>query len=296
MTKKKPSTNFDLTLICVNYNASFWLRKMLDSLQAQVINQSKFRVKVLVVDNGSSDDSLTMLARDYPETEVIALPENLGFAAANNVALKLTKSKFVMLVNSDVEFTSSSNIYQLLKFLNKQKQVAAITPKLIFSNNQLDPACHRGEPSLWASFTYFTKLERLFPNSTVFGQYHQGWKDLNTIHTIDACSGAAMIIKQSAIKQVGLLDERFFMYAEDLDWCKRMRDKGWLIVYHPGATVIHHKYKSGIKTTSQKIAKQTRRHFYDTMLQYFDKHHATRYPNWVRWLIKVFIVSKKGAL
>lgn len=71
---------------------------------------------------------------------------------------------------------------------------------------------------------------------------------------------------------------------------------GWLIVYHPGATVIHHKYKSGIKTTSQKIAKQTRRHFYDTMLQYFDKHHATRYPNWVRWLVKVFIVTQKGAL
>lgn len=295
-TKKPQSTKPDLTIICVNYNASFWLSKMLDSLQTQVINRSQFKIQTVVVDNGSSDDSLTLLDRDYPWVQVIPLTDNLGFAAANNVALKVTKSKYVMLVNSDIEFTPASNIEQFLKFLVKQKKVAAITPKLIFSNGQLDPACHRGEPTLWASLTYFLKLEQLFPKSKLFGQYHQGWKDLNTIHTIDACSGAAMIVKSSTIKQVGLLDERFFMYAEDLDWCKRMRDAGLLVVYHPGATVIHHKYKSGIKTTSQKIAKQTRRHFYDTMLQYFDKHQAARYPSWVRWFVKVFIVSKKGAL
>jgi len=269
---------------------------MLDSLQAHVIHRSQLKIQTIVVDNGSSDDSLTMLARDYSWAEVIPLPENLGFAAANNIALKIVNSKYVMLVNSDVEFIPTSDVVQLLNFLNKHKKVAAITPKLIFSNGQLDPACHRGEPTLWASLTYFSKLEQILPNSPVFGQYHQGWKDLNTIHTIDACSGAAMIVKNSAIKQIGLLDERFFMYAEDLDWCKRMRDADWLIVYHPGATVIHHKYKSGIKTTSQKIASQTRRHFYDTMLQYFDKHHADKYPGFVRSIIKVFIVSKKGAL
>lgn len=292
MKTTKPS----VSLIIVNFNSAFWLRKTLNSLQQYVFPSSQFTFETLVVDNGSTDESLEILHSEYGWVTVIPLSENRGFAAANNVALQTAQGRFVMLVNSDVEFTPESRLDSLLKFAQTHPKVAAITPKLIFSTGGLDPACHRGEPTPWASLTYFAKLEKLFPTNRHFGQYHQGWKDLTTIHTIDACSGAAMIIKKKVIDKVGLLDERFFMYAEDLDWCKRMRDTGYLIVYHPGSVVIHHKYKSGIKTTSQKIAAQTQRHFYDTMLQYFDKHYAYRYPSIVRKLIKVFIVSKKGAL
>lgn len=288
--------NFDLEIIIVNYNSQFWLKKTLQSLNKFYLKKTKYSILVTVVDNNSSDDSIKMIKREFRFVNLIQLNQNFGFAVANNAALKNTKAKFVMLLNSDVEFLPNSNLDILVDFMKKQPQVGMVTPRLEFTNKEIDPASHRGEPDLWASFTYFTGLERLFPKISLFAQYHQLYKNLQTIHTIDACSGAAMIVSQKALKQVGLLDERFFMYAEDLDWCKRFRENGYLIVYHPEVILIHHKNKSGIKSTSQQIAKKTRRHFYDTMLQYYDKHYKDKYPFFVRTIIKYFLIIKKGAL
>ena len=105
-----------------------------------------------------------------------------------------------------------------------------------------------------------------------------------------------MLVKASAIQEVGVFDERFFMYAEDLDWCKRFREKGWQIVYHPGVSLTHHKHKSGIKSESKAIAQKTNHFFYDTMLQYFDKHYRAHYPSFVRAGIKYVLELKKGTL
>ena len=102
-----------------------------------------------------------------------------------------------------------------------------------------------------------------------------------------------MIVRNSAIKKVGMLDEQFFMYAEDLDWCKRFRDAGYKIVFYPGVKVIHHKYKSGIKSSNKKTASVTQKFFYDTMLQYYDKHYGDKYPKFVRNLLRYFIFIKK---
>jgi GT2 family glycosyltransferase len=157
----------------------------------------------------------------------------------------------------------------------------------------LDPACHRGEPTPWAAFTYFTKLERLFPRSKTFAQYHQGYKSLESIHTIDDCTGAAMLVRTSALSQVGFLDERFFMYAEDVDWCKRFRETGYDVVFHPGAKVRHHKYKSGMGTSDSTIKSNTTNWFYDTMLHYYDKHYGNSYPSMLRSILKFFITIKK---
>jgi len=112
---------------------------------------------------------------------------------------------------------------------------------------------------------------------------------------VDACSGAAMIIRRSILDTVGLFDERFFMYAEDLDLCKRVREHGYVVVWHPGAVVIHHKYKSGIRGSSRQIARSTKQHFYNTMLQYYDKHYRHTYPEFIRSIIKLVISIKKGA-
>lgn len=285
----------DLSIIIVTYNSQFWLQKCLTSL-GEYIHSSKYKIKVIVIDNNSHDDTKKMIEKEFNWVNYHQLSENTGFAVANNIGLAMTKSKYHMLLNSDVEFTSETQIDKMLKYLDSHPQVGVLTPRIELVNGQLDQACHRGEPTIWASLTYFTGLERLFPQYDAFGQYHLTTKDLSKIHIIDACSGAAMIVRASAIKDVGTLDERFFMYAEDLDWCKRFRDSNYLIIFYPHSKVVHHKYKSGIKNTSQKIATQTRRHFFDTMLQYYDKHYADQHPSIVRWLIKVFVVIKKGAV
>lgn len=286
----------DLSIVILNYNSQFWLKKTLTTLKNFYLDQTKYDVEVVVVDNASTDDSATMVKRSFRWAKLVELPTNIGFAAGNNIALKEITSRYGMLLNNDIEFTPNSNLDILLDLLEKKdaKKIGMLTPRLEFSNGQIDPACHRGEPTLWASFTYMIGLEDLFPKVKAFSQYHQWYKDLATAHEVDACSGAAMIFRTSALKKVGLLDERFFMYAEDLDWCRQFRDSGWQIVYYPYISLIHHKNKSGLASTSKATASKTKVYFYDTMLQYYDKHYQNDYPGWVRTFIKYLLKIKKG--
>ncbi len=291
---KKSTT--DLEVIIVNYNSAFWLKKTLSSLKEKYLSITKNNVVVTVVDNGSEDESLSILKKEFKWVQLVQSQENKGYAAANNTAIQQSDAEFILLLNSDVELTDQSHLDVLIKYLKKHTEVGIITPRVEFSDGSIDPACHRGEPTPWVSLSYFSGLEKLFPHSTLFGEYHQTYKDLFSIHSVAACSGAAMIVRKSAINVIGLLDERFFMYAEDLDWCKRFREAGFTVIYNPEAVVIHHKYKSGIKNASQKIARKTRMHFYDTMLQYYDKHYRSLYPELLRTCIRYFLVIKKGAL
>ncbi len=286
----------DFEIIIVSYNGEFWLKKTLSTLNDFYLKKTKRKVRVTVVDNNSTDGSVKLLTTEFKWVNAMLMKDNFGFAIGNNIALKKTTAKYVMLLNSDVELNEKSNFDILLDFLDKKPKVGMITPRVEFVNGEIDPACHRGEPTLWASFTYFSKLEKLFQNSKLFGQYHQSYKNLFSVHTIDACTGAAMIVRGNLLDKIGLLDERFFMYAEDLDWCKRFREAGFLVVYNPDVTIIHHKNKSGIKSSSQKIAKKTNKYFYDTMLQYYDKHYKDAYPSFIRTIIKYILVIKKGAL
>lgn len=286
-----------LEIIIVTFNSQFWLKKTLTTLKDFYLSQTKYKIDISVVDNNSSDSTLSMLRREFAWVEnVIKLEENHGFAFANNRAIEKSNAEYIMLLNSDVEFTQWSNLDILLEFMDLHPDSGVITPKLEFSNGQMDPACHRGEPTIFASAMYFLGIESIFPNSKLFSGYHQYYKDLGSIHTIDACSGAAMICRQSAVQKVGLLDEQFFMYAEDLDWCKRFRQAGYSIVYNPEVVLIHHKNKSGIKSASRKLAKRTRVHFFDTMLQYYDKHYGNVYPRFMRTVLKIIISIRKGAI
>ena len=286
----------DLELIFLNYNSDFWIEKALSTLQQFYLTKTKYSILVTVVDNNSSDSSLQTVTACCPTARIIKLDENLGFAAANNKALAQSSARYTMLLNSDIECTPHSNLDELVTYMDSHPKVAVITPKLTFFSGALDPASHRGEPSIWAALTYFSRLEQLFPHSPLFAQYHQTYKDYAQIHEIDACSGAALLSRTSLYHKIGLLDERFFMYAEDLDWCRRFREAGYKIIFYPHTVLIHHKYKSGIKQTSQNIAQKTQFHFYNTMLQYYDKHYAKRYPTVIRWLLKYFVALKKGGL
>jgi len=285
-----------LTLIILNYNSQFWLKKTLTSLKINYLDKSKTKVKIIVVDNNSQDDSVKMVKKEFPWIELIELDNNSGYAAGNNVALKAVDSEYVMLLNNDVEFTAGSNLDLLIEFLKQHQQFAVASPKVFLSNGKLDWACHRGEPTPWASFTYFLGLAELFPQSKLFARYHQTYQNMNDPHTIDACTGAAMMIRTKYMNEVGLLDELFFMYAEDLDWCKRFRDAGYKISFVPLASIIHHKYKSGIKTQTEITALQAKKSFYNTMLQYYDKHYQSKYPKIIRWLLKTFLFIKKGGM
>lgn len=276
---------FDLSIVVVNYNGRVWLEGLLPDLERYALRQSRFRVEVVVVDNASTDDSLDLLEHQH-WLRLIRSATNGGFAYGNNLALSTIQSRHVCLLNSDTNLPDSLD--ELVSYLDNSPQVGVVTPRIVTGDGSLDPACHRGEPTPWASFTYLCGLEKCFPRSRWLGQYHQGWQDLSTIHPVDACTGAAMVVRSSAMEQVGLLDERFFMYGEDLDWCRRFREAGYQIVYHPGVTVVHHKYQSGMKGGNAHTQQVTRRWFYQSMLLYFDKHYKGKRPVF-RALLKLYI-------
>lgn len=281
----------DLTLIYLNYNTPDWTSLALSSLQRHYLKKTKLNVEVIVVDNASSDGSAELIEKKFSWVKLIRAKENGGFAVGNNLALKQVKSRYVMLINSDVEATKHSNLDQLVYYMDAHPEVSVVTPRLTLTNGKLDPASHRGEPTPWASLTYFSGLAKLFPRSPLLAQYHLSYKDLHHIHEIGACSGAAMLVRTCAMESVGVLDEHFFMYAEDLDWCKRFRDAGGTIVFYPDVQMIHHKYKSG-RAQKGVVKSATSKHFYQTMLQYYDKHYRERYSSIVRLGIQLFVWYK----
>ncbi|HKL93347.1 MAG TPA: glycosyltransferase family 2 protein [Bacteroidales bacterium] len=278
-----------LNILIVNYNGKHLLENLFASMEQQDFGKSRYALQIWVVDNGSSDGSQAYL-RSLNHIRCIEAGSNLGFAKANNLALSQMKGTYCLMLNSDTLFTDKSNLDDWLDWMDKQTEVGISSPKLIRRDGTLDPACHRGEPDPWTAFCYFSGLARLFPNWKTVAGYHQTYKNLDATHLIDACSGAALLLRLDAIEDVGLLDERFFMYAEDLDWCKRFRDSGYSVAYYPSVEIIHLKYQSGLE--NQAAQRNTNHWFYTTMLQYYDKHYANQYPGIVRWVLHTWVHRK----
>jgi GT2 family glycosyltransferase len=275
-----------LSIIIVSYNTRDLLRQCLRSLPWQS------NYEVIVVDNASKDDSSKMVIQDFPDARFIQMQHNTGFAKANNAGIKVSRGTYVMLLNSDTE-VNAQGLEILIDFLDSTPAAGAVTPKVMLPDGSLDLACHRGMPTPWNAITYFAKLEQLLPSVSLFSGYHQTYKDFDKVHPIDATAATALIVKKSVIDEVGDLDERFFLYGEDLDWCKRITDAGYGIYYHPGATILHHKSASGKKNTSRAARKEAVGHFYDTMKQFYEKHYTKTYPGWLRHLVYLGIDLKK---
>lgn len=287
--------NIDLSIIIVSYNGEFWLKKTLDTLDQFFLQKTKLTVEVILVDNASSDNVIAMVRENFAWVKIIALKENKGFAGANNIGIKQARGKYVMLLNPDTQLDERSQLERLIGYLREHEEVGMIGPRLVLTDGKLDPACHRGEPTLWASFCYFAKLEHLWPHWRLVNGYHRHDLDMASVHSVDAISGAAMMLPAAVIEKVGLLDEQFFLYAEDLDWSRRCREAGYQVIYDPEVVIIHHKNKTGIANQDAQISGRAREYFYDTMLQYYDKYYANKMPAWVRKIVSgVLFVKKEG--
>jgi GT2 family glycosyltransferase len=279
----------ELSIIILNFNTSSLTQQCLRSL----VNAkgSSDRWEIIVVDNASTDGSpqelVTYIAND-PQlramTTLIRNERNVGFSAGNNIGINASAGEYVLLLNSDTEVTAGA-IQTVLERLAMNTHAGAATAKLMLPNGTLDPACHRGFPHPWAAFTYFSRLEKLFPHSRLFAQYHAGSQDLNQEHEVDAISGAFFMIKREVIERVGLLDEAFFMYGEDLDFAYRIYIAGYSILFIPSVTVLHKKKQSGRASTDKAVKKRTTISFYETMQLFYRKHYQKKYPPFVTWTI-----------
>ena len=274
----------DLSIIIVSFNVKDLLRQCLQSLRPLI--------EVFVVDNASSDGSVEMVRNEFPEVKLIASDKNLGFAKANNLAIKKSSGRYLLFLNPDTTVPSET-LPEMVKFMGENPRIGAATCFVELASGGMDPDCHRGFPTPWASFCHFSGLVKLFPRSKIFDQYHQTWKDLTKTHEIESCCGAFMMVRRKAMDEVGIWDEDFFFYGEDLDWCYRFQEKGWKVMFYPHCKIIHHKgASSGMKKSSQEVTAATRearrrarQASTEAMRIFYEKHYRQKYPGIVNTFV-----------
>lgn len=290
-----------LSVIILSFNTRDYTLGCLQSISESNLDPANEELEVLVADNGSTDGSLDAIRKKYPWAKIVDNQKNIGFAAGNNRAIKKAKGEIIMLLNSDTVVLPDT-FEEMLRFFSQNEAAGAATARLELPDGALDLSCHRGFPTPWNAFTYFLRSERFFPNIKLFSGYHQTWKDFNSSHEVDAISGACFFVRREVIDKVGLLDEQYFMYAEDLDLCLRIKQAGWKIYYHPKAKIIHFKKRSGRSKSeglpatpeTRKLRAQTITYFYETMKIFYDKHYKKVYPGSVRTIVLtgIWIMTK----
>lgn len=278
-----------LAIVILNYNRADLLA---DCLASIVAAPSRLAVHVWVVDNNSDDDSVAMVQNRFPQVRLIASPVNGGFAYGNNLALRTILADphppdYLMLLNNDT-IVPAGALDGLVAYLEAHPAVGCVGPKLLLPDGSLDLACRRSFPTPEVAFYRMTGLARLFPNSPRFARYNMTYLSPDVETEVDAIVGACMLLRSSVVAEVGLLDEQFFMYGEDLDWCYRIKQYGWKIAYYPGV-VIHH-YK---RAASTRRALPSIRAFYDAMRIFHRKHYAAATLAPLNLLIEAGITVKE---
>ncbi|MCK9424703.1 MAG: glycosyltransferase [Ignavibacteriaceae bacterium] len=256
----------DLSIIIVNYNVKEFLQNLLTSLFKAVANLTS---EIIIVDNGSDDGSVEMLRDKFPQITLIANKENLGFSKANNLGLKIAKGKFLLLLNPDT-IVQEDTFEKLIKFFNQQQDAGMTGCKILNPDGTLQLACRRSFPGPWTSFCKVSGLSALFPNSRLFARYNLTFMDENQSYEVDAISGSFMMVRREVFEKIGGLDEQFFMYGEDLDWCYRVQKSGWRVYYVHETTIIHYKGES----TKRSSLDETK-FFYHAMHLFVKKHFAS---------------------
>jgi hypothetical protein len=255
--------NIDLSIIIVNYNVKEFLINLINSIE----NASKnINVEIIIVDNNSSDGSSEFIKNNFPTVKLIENKKNLGFAKANNQGIKIAKGRYLLLLNPDT-VVQENTFSTLIEFMDKNPEVGMCGCKVLNPDGTFQLACRRSFPDVWVAFTKIFGLSSLFPKSKLFGKYNLTYLDENQSYEVDAISGSFMFFKREILNKVPGLDEDYFMYGEDLDFCYRIKQSGYKIYYIHTTSIIHYKGESTKRSSIDEI-----KHFYQAMSIFVKKH------------------------
>lgn len=266
----------ELSIVIVTYNVRELLRDCLTSILESI---GAFRYNIWVVDNNSGDGTVEMIGQSFPQVGLIASPRNGGFAYGCNLGLERSRSKYVLLLNPDTHLPPDA-LWQMLSYMDSHPDAAVAGPKLVRGDGSLDLACRRSFPSPSVALFRILGLSKLLPKSSLFARYNLTYLDPDQPAEIDSVCGAFMMVRASVLSEVGPLDERFFMYGEDLDWALRIKAAGWKVLYNPAVQVLHYKGES-----SRQRKEESAREFYQAMELFYRKHYWPRYPWLLNWLV-----------
>jgi hypothetical protein len=284
----------DLGIVIVNWNTSALLKRCLQTVFAS----QGLTYRVVVVDNHSSDNSAAMVARDFPQAELIASPTNDGFSIANNKGLRLLGfgtptspdcPRYALILNPDTELPPDA-LAQMVAYLDAHLRAGAAGPKLVLPDGSLDMACRRSFPTPEVSFYRMLGLSKLFPTSRRFGRYNMTYLDPDQATEVDSVVGAFMLVRREAIAQAGLLNEQFFMYGEDIDWAYRIKAHGWKVLYNPQVTVLH------VKRAASKQSRRAQQEFHRASLIFYRMHYRQQTSLPMHLLVMTGLILKGGKL
>ncbi|EYE87925.1 glycosyl transferase family 2 [Fervidicella metallireducens AeB] len=273
----------EISIIIVNYKTKDLTKQTIKSVMDTTHN---VQYEIILVDNASGDGSLEAIMEEYNDIAFIANTENVGFSKANNKAIKKSRGKYILLLNSDTKILDGC-IEKCFKYMEEHEEIGALGPKIYLMNGELDHACKRGFPTPSASLCYMLKLDRIFAGKKKFGKYKMSYLPDDEINEVDSLTGAFMMVRKDVIEKVGMLDENFFMYGEDLDWCYRIKEAGYKVVYYPEAQMIHYKGQS-----SKKKRLKTIYEFHRAMYLFYNKHYYKKYSFVVTLLVYMGISIK----
>lgn len=285
-SNEKQLKTVKLSVCIVTYNAREWLRECLDSIEE---NTQLDNLEVIVVDNGSKDNVKELLNRDYPQVRFIGNDSNQGYTRPMNQSLQAARGKFLMQLNPDTSILPAA-FDQLIDFMDDNLEIGICGPKVLNRDGSFQKQCRRGEPRPLAMISYFLRLSSLFPNSKLLGGYLLGYEDEDATIEVDALSGSCMVIRREVIDQIGYLDEQFFAYQEDTDFCVRARQAGWKVYYYPQAQVIHYGGQGGTKVEPYRSIIEWHRSYW----LYYKKHLADDYFFLINWIYYLLMIVKLG--
>lgn len=255
----------DLSVVIVNYNVRYFLEQCLHSVYR---SGKDLKMEVLVVDNNSVDGSAEMVREKFPQVHLIINEQNTGFSRANNQAIRISKGRYVLLLNPDTVLENET-LPAVIHFMDEHKDAGGLGVKMLDGQGRFLPESKRGLPTPGVAFCKIFGLSALFPKSRLFGQYHLGYLSHEEVHQVDVLSGAFMLLRKEALEKTGLLDESFFMYGEDIDLSYRITRAGYRNYYFPGTRIIHYKGESTKKSSINYVFV-----FYNAMIIFARKHFS----------------------
>ncbi|MBR4645465.1 MAG: glycosyltransferase family 2 protein [Bacteroidaceae bacterium] len=270
-----------LSIVIVNYNVKYHLEQCIRSVQKA---SEGINADIWVVDNNSSDGSVDYLQAFFQDVHFISNKENVGFSRANNQAIRESESEYVLLLNPDT-IVAEDTLKKCIDFLDAHPEVGATGVRMLNADGTFAPESRRGLPTPFTSFCKMTGLSALFPKSRIFGRYYMKYLNPDEANPVDILSGAFNMVRRKALDEVGLLDEEFFMYGEDIDLSYRLLLGGWQNYYLP-YYILHYKGESTAKSSFRYVHV-----FYNAMLIFFNKHFGKRYL-FLGYIIRLAVVIR----
>lgn len=260
---------------------------LIEALRSIYSSTQSVSFEIIVIDNASRDGTCEQLQSEFPNVRVILNEANLGFGRATNQGIRVSVGRYVLLLNNDT-LVLPETFNRLVEFMDSHPEAGICTPKVLNRDGTLQKQCRRSFATPWDLFCYFSGLSKVFPHSRLFARYLVTYQDENAIHTVDAVSGSCMLIRREVIDQIGLLDERFFAYQEDADYCFRAHKAGWEIYYYPLAQIIHYGSHGGSRVNPYRSIYEWHRSYW----LYYRKNLASRYFFLFNWFYYVVMLIK----